>query len=118
MTDIKDYTSEQIEAIVMEACGAAKQAATRFFREDLKGQDCWPCGFGWVSINGIRGNSRLGRTLESNGVRRNRYERNYQIWNPADLPVQNMDVIYTGAQAAAEVFRRYGFDAVARSRID
>lgn len=46
------------------------------------------------------------------------YTRAYSIWNPSKYPTQNVSTLEAGAQAAAAVFKRYGFTAYAGSRLD
>ena len=117
MTTIS-YTADQIQDILDEARQHAYQAAGNFFQDRLNGVDQYPCGFAWVNINGVKGNTRTGRALAQAGVRKSSYYKAFQIWNPSGFPVQNVDVLEAGARAAAEVFQRYGFDASAGSRLD
>ena len=112
-----DYTKEQVEAIVAEAKQEAFKAADKFFKEKLGGEDKFSCGFAWVEIFGIKGNSRLGKAFKAAGINKN-YTGAYSIWNPAGLGVQNIDTLEAGAEAAAKVFERYGFKAYAGSRLD
>lgn len=112
-----NYTVEQIKAIVAEAKEAAYAAATKFFQDKLGGVDQYACGFAWVNIYGIKGNTKLGRAMKAAGVRKD-YTGAHQIWNPAQLGVQNIDTLEAGAYAAADVFKRYGFTAYAGSRLD
>ncbi len=46
------------------------------------------------------------------------YSGSHQIWNPAGVNVQNVDVKEAGAEAAADVFESFGFKAYAGSRLD
>ena len=55
--------------------------------------------------------------LKAAGVRQD-YTKAFQLWNPAGYPGQNIDTLEIGARAAADVFRRYGFEAYAGSRLD
>ena len=112
-----EYTSEQIQNILTEAKTEARQAAEKYFQEKLGGKDQYACGFAWVDIFGIKGNTKLGRALKAAGVRKS-YSGSFQIWNPADMYVQNVDTLEAGAEAAARVFERYGFRAYAGSRLD
>ena len=112
-----NYTQAQIDTIVAEAREAAYQAATRFFQDRLGGQDQYACGFAWVEIFGIKGNTRLGKMLKAAGLRKD-FSRTFTLWNPASLPVQNVDTLEAGAYAAAAVFERHGFRAYAASRLD
>jgi hypothetical protein len=106
-----------VEAIVAEAKQAAREAAEQFFQEKLGGRDQYSCGFAWVDIFGVKGNTKLGKAFAAAGVRKS-YTGSYQIWNPAGLGVQNIDTLEAGAEAAAKVFERYGFTAYAGSRLD
>jgi hypothetical protein len=112
-----NYTVEQVNEIVAEAKHEANQAAGKFFQEKLGGRDQYSCGFAWVEIYGIKGNSRLGRAFKAAGINKN-YNGAYSIWNPAGLGVQNIDTLEAGAEAAARVFEKYGFRAYAGSRLD
>jgi hypothetical protein len=112
-----NYTQDQICRIVNEAREAAYQSATRFFQDQLGGQDQYACGFAWVEIFGIKGNTKLGRMLKEAGIRRD-FNRVHTLWNPAGLPVQNVDTLEAGARAAAAVFAKHGFQAYAASRLD
>ena len=112
-----DYTVQQIKDIVAEASMAARDAAQLFFQTKLGGRDQYACGFAWVNIYGIKGNTKAGRALKAAGVRQD-YTKAFQIWNPAEMRCQNVDTLEEGARAAAEVFKRYGFEAYAGSRLD
>jgi len=116
MTTI-NYTQSQISNIVEEAKNAAHQAATNYFHEVLRGQDRFACGFAWVNIYGVKGNTKLGKMLKAAGVRQD-YTKAFQLWNPSGMPVQSVGILEAGAQAAADVFRKYGFEAYAGSRLD
>ncbi len=110
-------TPEQIPAIVAEAQQAAYQAADQYFREVLKGQDQMACGFAWVNIYGVKGNTKLGRALKECDIRPS-YSGGLQMWNPSKFGCQNIDTLEKGAEAAAAVFKKYGFTAYAGSRLD
>jgi len=112
-----NYTQEQVNSIVREAQEAAREAATKFFQEQLGGQDQMMCGFAWTDIMGVKGNTKIGRMLKAAGVRQS-YTKSFQLWNPSGLPLQNIDCKERGAEAAALVLRRYGFEAAAGSRLD
>ena len=113
-----NYTQEQVNQIVAEAKQAAFVAADKFFKEKLGGRDQYACGFAWTNIYGVKGNTKLGKMLAAAGVRKNTYEKAFQIWNPAGYGCQNVDTLEEGARAAAAVFKRYGFEAYAGSRLD
>lgn len=112
-----NFTQTEINEIVAEAKDAAHKAATKFFNERLGGRDQFACGFAWVNIWGVKGNTKLGKMLKAAGVRQD-YTKAFQIWNPAGLGVQNVDTLEAGADAAADVFKKYGFTAYAGSRLD
>ena len=110
-------TPEQIPQIVAEAKAAAYAAAKKYFREVLAGQDRFACGFAWVNIYGVKGNTKIGRALKECDIRP-AYSGGLQMWNPSGFGCQNVDTLEKGADAAAEVFKRYGFTAYSGSRLD
>lgn len=112
-----NFTQDQVNTIVAEARDAAHEAATKFFNHRLNGVDQFACGFAWVNIYKIKGNTKLGKMLKAAGVRQD-YTKAFQIWNPSGLYVQNVDTLLEGADAAAKVFRKYGFEAYSGSRLD
>ena len=112
-----NYTQEQVNEIVAEAKAAAFLAAQEFFRTKMNNQDQGACGFAWVDIYGVKGNTKVGKQLKQAGVRQS-YTRTFQIWNPANFGCQNIDTLEVGARAAAKVFEGYGFRAYAGSRLD
>ena len=112
-----NYTQDQINAIVAEAKAEAFQAADKFFKERLGGRDQYACGFAWTNIYKVKGNTKLGKMLKAAGVRQD-YTKAFQIWNPSGMMVQNVDTLEAGAEAAAQVFKKYGFEAYAGSRLD
>jgi hypothetical protein len=112
-----NYTKDQVVAIVAEAKQAARAAADKYFQEKLNGQDQYSCGFAWVNIMGIKGNTKLGKVLKAAGIKQD-YTKAFSIWNPSEHNCQNIDTKEAGAYAAAEVFEKYGFTAYAGSRLD
>lgn len=112
-----NYTQTEVENILAEAKAEAREAADKFFQEKLGGVDQYSCGFAWTDIYGVKGNTRLGKALKAAGIRKS-YTGSYQIWNPAGIAVQNIDTLEAGAEAAARVFEKYGFQAYAGSRLD
>ena len=110
------YTVEDLKAIVAEARDAAYKAADTYENDVMQGG--WgACGFAWMNIYNIKGNTKLGRRLKQAGVEQS-WDKSFQIWNPSGYPTQNIDTLEAGARAAAEVFKRYGFVAYAGSRLD
>lgn len=112
-----NYNADQIKTIVSEAKHEAYLAADQFFKDKLGGRDQYSCGFAWVDIFGIKGNTKLGRALKEAGIRKS-YTGSFQIWNPSGYGCQNIDTLEEGARAAAKVFEKYGFQAYAGSRLD
>jgi hypothetical protein len=112
-----NYTQDEVNAILVEAKLAAREAAEKYFREKLGGVDQYACGFAWVDVYGVKGNTRLGKMLKNAGVRKS-YTGSFQMWNPSEFGVQNIDTLEQGARAAARVLKDYGFDAYAGSRLD
>lgn len=114
-----NYTQEQVNTIVKEAQQAAADASTKFFNEKLNGQDQFACGFAWVDIYGVKGNTKLGKMLKAAGIEKSSYDKCFKWWNPSGHNCQNVDTKYEGARAAAKVFEKYGFTrAYAGSRLD
>lgn len=112
-----NYTVEQVRTIVAEARAEARAASEKFFQEKLNGQDQYACGFAWVDIYGVKGNTKLGKTLKAAGIEQN-YTKAFSIWNPSEHGCQNIDTKFEGALAAQKVFEKYGFRAFAGSRLD
>jgi len=112
--DPKLLTLEDIKAIVAEAKASARKAALAHI--DQHGEQAY-CGFAWVNIYGVKGNTRLGKLFKQAGVGQD-YTRALSIWNPSDLGTQCMTTKEVGAQAAAAVFTKYGFRAYMGSRAD
>jgi hypothetical protein len=117
MSQVLVTTQEQVNNIVEAAKTAARNAAGKFFQERLNGVDQYACGFAWVNIYGVKGNTKLGKMLKAAGVRQD-YTKAFQIWNPSGMHCQNVDTLEAGARAAAEVFQLAGFEAYAGSRLD
>lgn len=107
-------TQAQVNAIVVEAMIEARQAAEAAL---AKYGDRDACGFAWVNIYGVKGNTKLGKMLKAAGVRQD-YTKAFQLWNPSKLGVQSVGILEAGAEAAAGVFKKYGFTAYSGSRLD
>ena len=111
-----DFTTEQLNRILVEASAAATLAASN--KMDELGGDRYMCGFAWVDIYGIRANSKLGKQLESFGIKKDSYKKAFSIWDPSGLNVQNIDIKEAGARAFANVLSKHGFRAYDGSRLD
>ena len=110
-------TETQIPAIVEEEKVEAFKAADKFFKEKLGGQDQYACVFAWVNIYGVKMNTKVGKAMKAAGLRKD-YTGSVCMWNPSKYGCQNVDTLEAGAQAAADVFKKYGFRAYAGSRLD
>ena len=111
------FNTEELTIIINKAKKAAEIASTTYLTEKLGGEDNFPCGFAWVNIFGVKGNTKQGKAFKAAGIEKD-YNGAYSIWNPGGLNVQNVDVKEAGASAAADVFTSYGFKAYAGSRLD
>jgi len=111
------FTIEQIKDIVTEAKAAAYEAADEHENKYYPEGGWGACGFAWVNIYGIKGNTKAGRAMKAAGITKD-YTGAYSIWNPSKYPTQNVSTLEAGAVAAAQVFKRYGFTAYAGSRLD
>ena len=111
------YTVEDIQQIVAEACAAAYAAADVYEQDNFPNGGWGACGFAWVNIYGIKGNTKIGRRMKLAGVGKD-YTGALQIWNPSKYGTQNVDTLEAGARAAAKVLEHYGFRAYAGSRLD
>ncbi|SVD16052.1 uncharacterized protein METZ01_LOCUS368906, partial [marine metagenome] len=54
---LNTYGPETLKIIISEAKKAAEIASTTYLTEKLGGEDNFPCGFAWVKIFGIKGNT-------------------------------------------------------------
>jgi hypothetical protein len=106
-------TALNLEAITAEAFNAAFEAE-KAFRE--KYGEPFYCGFAWVNIT--PGNSPMANHLKKIGEARKSYDKGVDVWNPGKSYTQSMDIKEAGASAFAEVMRKYGIKAQARSRAD
>jgi hypothetical protein len=121
--DPKLYTVEDLKTIMQEAKQSAAIAAQSFLDDwnastggNQYGEPMY-CGFAWVNIYKIKGNTKLGRAMKTAGYTKD-YTGAYQIYNPAGYGGQSMDVKEAGARAAAKVFEQYGFTAYPGGRAD
>lgn len=76
------------------------------------------CGFAWVSIPGVRKNSKMGKQLTELGFYKSDYERAFVLWSPGNVPTQCVDTKSVAADAYAETLRSYGIKAYSRSLLD
>jgi hypothetical protein len=107
-------TVEQIDY----AKSLARASAQKFFYERLGGVDQYACGFAWVNVYVDRTNSKQARELIAAGFRKDYVPKRLTMWNPSELPVQNVDTLEAGASAMAEHLSSLGLKAFAGSRLD
>ena len=113
-TTLNDYTVEDLQLIKSAALQHAKDAATAHLEQH--GEHAY-CGFAWVNIYGVKGNTKLGKRMKAAGFEKD-YTGAYSIWNPSGLGTQCMSTKEAGADACARVFKAAGFTAYAGSRAD
>ena len=106
-----------------EMLAEAKAAADKFFQEKLGGEDRYACGFAWVTVKPKhKGNTKAGRAerevLRELGLKLDWTGKAFEIWNPSGHYCQNVDTKYEGARAAANVLKKYGFQATPGERLD
>ena len=109
-----NLNTEQLKNLMELAKSSASSAANKHLAEH---GEQWCCGFAWVNIRGIKGNTKLGRAMKAAGYEQD-YTRAFSIWNPSGLGTQCMSTKEAGARAAAKVFTDAGFTAHAGSRMD
>lgn len=111
-----------VNGAVRLAHNAAEKRGKEFLDSHYQGVDKGSCGFAWVKIlkfNGknIRANSTIGKALAEKGITKD-YTGGFVMWNPSNLPVQNIDCKEAGAYAASDVLSQFGFECYASSRLD
>ena len=113
-TNLNDYTVEDLQAIKAAALQHANDAAIAHLEQ--YGEHAY-CGFAWINIYDIKGNTKLGKRMKAAGFTKD-YSGAYSIWNPSGLGTQCMSTKEAGARAAAKVFTAAGFTCYAGSRAD
>ena len=113
-TVLNDYTVEDLQTLKAAALQHARDAAEASIAAN---GELGYCGFAWVNIHGIKGNTKLGKRMKAAGFEKD-YTGAYSIWNPSGLGTQCMYTKEQGAYAAAKVFSAAGFTAYAGSRAD
>ena len=108
---------DQLNAVLNQARNQATVAAKNVLREYYNGEDGGCCGFAWVTVFGVRVNSKVGKLLAAEGFDK-AYGGGLQLWDPSDLNVQNIDAKEAGARVYAEALRNIGLRAYAGSRMD
>jgi len=108
-------TLVNVAEIHEEATAAAVKAAA-VLHEKIGG-DRYACGFAWVTVYGVKLNTKIGKQFAAIGFRK-AYGGGIDLWNPSKSPVQNIDIKEAGAEAYAAVLTKHGFKAYAGSRMD
>jgi len=106
-------TAEQI----LPGIELAKQASIAMY-DKMGRKDAYACGFAWVDVYVDRTNSKQAKELIKAGFKKDYKPRCLSMWNPGDLPVQNVDIKEAGATAMALYLRALGLDAFSASRLD
>ena len=106
-------TAEQ----VLEGKKLAEQASIDMYNR-MGRKDQFACGFAWVEVFVDRTNSKQAQELIKAGFRKDYKPKCLSMWNPGDLPVQNIDIKEAGADAMATYLRSLGLNAYSGSRLD
>jgi hypothetical protein len=97
----------------------AARAATAATLAAWGGEDRGSCGFAWVTVSGIRLNTKIGQEFAALGFRKGHGVRApLTLSNPSRYPGQNIDCKEAGAAAYAAVLHAEGYDAFWSSRLD
>lgn len=105
-------TADQIKTGVQLAEAASKAKYNEI------GGDQFACGFAWVDVYVDRTNSKQAKELIAAGFRKDYKPKCLSMWNPGQLPVQNIDIKEAGAEAMATYLRSLGLTAYSGSRLD
>lgn len=110
------FDAGEVQDVLNGASLAARVAAKAHY--DQHG-DRDACGFAWVTVYGVRANSRLGKTLATYGFEKS-YTGGLQLWNPSKAATQSISILEAGAEAYAQALRDgLGLEQVyAGSRMD
>lgn len=116
----KDFTAAEVAVILNKGFDRAREASVDEAAEwAAMGNDGFGnCGTSWVSIRGIRANSKLGNILKAAaGVRHCNYSRSFDIsstWNNS----QNVAITEAGCVAMVSVLKEFGFNASSTARLN
>jgi hypothetical protein len=102
---------------IQQGVELAKQASIAMY-DRMGRKDQFACGFAWVEVYVDRTNSKQAKELLKAGFRKDYKPKCLSMWNPGDLPVQNVDIKEAGADAMATYLRSLGLTAYAGSRLD
>jgi hypothetical protein len=104
---------ENFQAIFDQAKAAANKAATDYLE---KHGDTPYCGFAWVEFPS--GRDKFVNWMRKNDIGSKHWKKGWQLWRPADVFTQSMDVNEAGAWAFAKVLNENGIQAHPCSRAD
>ena len=104
-------TADQIKAGLILAHLAGVEMYNKIGERDA-------CGFGWTEVYVDRTNSKQAKELIRAGFRKDYKPKCLTLWDPAGLPVQNVDVKAVGADALATYLQALGLKAYGCSRLD
>lgn len=112
------FDTIRVQMAHVKALDAAQKAAQEFANKHMGGRDGGPCGFSWVTVHGVRSNSKVGKALGEVGFRK-AYGGGLQLWNKWWMG-QSVDAGEQGAYEYAKVLKEeLGLDRVyAGSRLD
>jgi hypothetical protein len=95
----------------------ARAKAEEFFKTKMGGRDQFACGFAWTVVYDVKLNTKQGKEFAKAGFRKE-YGGGISLWNPADMPIQNVETKEVGARAFAQYLNSLGFKAYGNSRLD
>lgn len=94
---------------------AHQEASKKAYKEYGMSDMIWPCGFAWVNIKPA--NSAFAKwIIETKKGSKDSYYKGVTIW--ISIFNQSMNHKEAYAQEMASIFKSYGIDATAYSRID
>lgn len=110
-------TTAELEMVLEDAAVAAVTASARYVAEVLGGRDQYPCGFSYVNVYNIRGNSKLGDVLRKYGFRKND-GKGFSRGAGAFCRVQNVNAAEAAMQAYADHLRKAGVEVSVTAYLD
>jgi hypothetical protein len=105
----------QVNIVLVQAKKAAQEAAVTAYAT-IGERDA--CGFAWVTVHGVRINSKMGKALVAQGFSK-AWNGGLQLWNPSGHGTQSISVKEAGAYVYADYIKsQLGLEAYAGSRMD
>ena len=115
---LSDATATAVMFAGEVAENSAKQAVQELYNQYGTDQ-IGACGFGFVTIYGVRANSKVGKALKAIGFRKQEWNRAFQLWNPGGYGGQNVDIKEAACKKYTEVFEKLtGIKLYVSSRLD